>query len=159
MTNVYTFFPARPTSQFGYACKTCIAAQLDPLLLGGFYFAWFSTELNPIANGSSSVPLLIYSVLDTAVKRKQITHEKILSVKVELLLTVERVIKPRDLPHARALRHAILSAPVEMFRPQIWRIDLRHVDGSRWKKDRTRPGWDEQYVTDLTATEFEIVVE
>jgi hypothetical protein len=46
-----------------------------------------------------------------------------------------------------------------MFRPQIWRIDLRQVDASRWNKDGARPGWDEQWVTDLKATEFEIVVD
>jgi hypothetical protein len=148
-----------PTSQFGFTCKVWIASQLDEVHLGGIYYAWFSTELNPIANGESSIPLQIYRDVDIAVKKKDANHPKLESVRLNLLLTVSRLIAPSDRVLARALRREIRLAPVEMFRPQIWRIDLRKVDASRWKKDRAHSGWDEQYVTDLKGTEFEILVQ
>jgi hypothetical protein len=34
----------------------------------GWYYVWFSLELNPIRNGDSSNPLLFYWKIDTAVK-------------------------------------------------------------------------------------------
>jgi hypothetical protein len=34
----------------------------------GWYYVWFSLELNPIRNGDSSNPLLLYWKIDTAVK-------------------------------------------------------------------------------------------
>jgi hypothetical protein len=147
------------TSQFGFTCKTWIASQLDKVHLGEVYYAWFSMELNPIANGDSSIPLQIYRDIDTAVKKKDSNHPKLESVRLNLLLAVSRLIAPRDRVLARALRREIRSAPVEMFRPQIWRIDLRKVDASWRRKDRAHSGWDEQYLTDLKATEFEILVE
>jgi hypothetical protein len=148
-----------PTSQFGFTCKTWIASQLDQIHLGGTYYVWFSTELNPMSNGDSSIPLEIYREIDTAVKKRDANHPKLESVKRNSLLTVSRLIAPMDRARARASRREIRTASLEMFRPQIWRIDLRKVDASRWKKDRSHPGWDEQYVTDLKATEFDILVE
>ena len=148
-----------PTSQFGFACKTWIAARLEEAHLGGAFYTWFSTELNPIANGESSIPLQIYHDIDTAVKRKDGNHAKIEMTKMKLIETVSRLIGPRNRKLARTLRREIRTAPVEMFRPQIWRIDLRTVDVSRWKKDQSKAGWDEQYLTDLKTSEFEIIVE
>jgi hypothetical protein len=148
-----------PTSQFGFTCKAWIASQLEEVHLGAIYYAWFSTELNPIANGESSIPLQLYRDIDIAVKRKDVNHSKLKDLRANLLLVVSRSIGPKDRALARALRREIRTAPVEMFRPQIWRIDLRKVDASRWKKDGARSGWDEQYVTDLKPAEFEILVE
>jgi hypothetical protein len=148
-----------PASQFGFTCKAWIAYQLDAVHLGGIYYAWFSTELNPIANGDSSIPLQIYRDIDTAVKKKDVNHSKLETLRANLLLTVSRFIAPGNRGLARTLRREIRKAPVEMFRPQLWRIDLGKVDASRWKKDGAHPGWDEQFVTDLKATEFEILVD
>lgn len=148
-----------PTSQFGFACKTWIAARLEETHLGGAFYTWFSTELNPIGNGESSIPLQIYRDIDTAVKKKDGNHPKIELTKLKLLDAVSRLIGPKDAKLARTLRREIRTAPVEMFRPQIWRIDLRAVEVSRWKKDKSNPGWDEQYLTDLEASEFEVIVE
>ena len=127
--------------------------------MNGSYYVWFSTELNPIANGESSIPLQLYRDIDIAVKKKDINHSKLNDLRRNLLLAISRLIRPKNRLLARELRREIRTAPVEMFRPQIWRIDLRKVAASRWKKDGARPGWDEQYVTDLKATEFEILVE
>jgi hypothetical protein len=148
-----------PTSQFGFTSKAWIAYQLEEIHLGGIHYVWFSTELNPIANGESSNPLQLYSDIDIAVKKKDVNHSKLKDLRANLLLVVSRLIGPRDRTLSRALQREIRTAPVEMFRPQIWRIDLRKVDASRWKKDGAHSGWDEQYVTDLKAPEFEVLVE
>jgi hypothetical protein len=103
--------------------------------------------------------LQIYRDIDIAVKKKDINHSKLETLRLNLLLTVSRLIAPNNPVLAESLRREIIEAPVEMFRPQIWRIDLKKVDPSRWMKDGAHPGWDEQFVTNLKATEFEIVAE
>jgi len=65
-----------PTSQFGFTSKAWIAYQLEEIHLGGIHYVWFSTELNPIANGESSNPLQLYSDIDIAVKKKDVNHSK-----------------------------------------------------------------------------------
>lgn len=92
---------------------------MDEVHLGGVYYTWFSTELNPIANGESSIPLQIYRDIDIAVKKRDVNHTKIDSIKRNLLLTVSRVIAPKNPVLARTLRREIQTAPLEMFRPQI----------------------------------------
>jgi hypothetical protein len=50
----------------GFACKVWVAAQLEKQYLGGVYYVWFAKELNPIGNGDSSNPLLLYADIDRA---------------------------------------------------------------------------------------------
>lgn len=136
-----------------------MAQQIEALYLDGRYYVWFSGQLNPIANGESSNPLALYAMIDKAVKMDDGNHPKLKDLKANLLLVVSRLIRPRDRDLARLLRRDILRAPLTMYRPQLWRLDLARVDVSRWKTDGAKATWDEQYVNDLQAGEFEVIVE
>lgn len=142
--------------QFGFSCQTCLAARLQKYL-GGLYYVWFSRELNPIGNGDSSNPLRMYADMDMAVKRHDINNAKLKDLRVRLLNVVRSRISDKLL--ARQLRREIVLAQPEMFRPQLWRIDLATIAASRIKLDESRAGWDEQYIADLSETEFQIIVE
>jgi hypothetical protein len=160
MKSTSSLFAALPShAPFGYSCKIWIAYQLEKNYLGGSYYVWFAREVNPIENGDSSNPIEIYAGVDRAVKKRDINHPKLKDFKAGLLEIVSRVITRRDAKLARALRREILRAPVELFRPQLWRLDLSKVPASRIRTDRSAPGWDEQYVPDLAEGEFEIIVE
>lgn len=148
-----------PPLPSGFTCKVWIAYQLEANHFGGFHYVWFSRELNPIANGDSSNPLELYREIDRAVKKNDVNHPKLKDLKANLLLAVSRRIAPRDAAHARELKRTIRRAPAEMFRPQLWKIDLRRVDGARWNTTGANPLWDEQSVSDLQREEFEILVE
>jgi hypothetical protein len=75
------------------------------------------------------------------------------------LEVILRLVKPKDPSGARALRREVLSAPIEGYRPQLWRIDLSKIAANRVRTDQSSSGWDEQYVADLAESEFEIIVE
>jgi hypothetical protein len=60
---------------------------------------------------------------------------------------------------AYTLRKEIRRAPIEMFRPQLWRLDLKKIDAARIKVDQSVVGWDEQYISDLADGEFEVIAE
>jgi len=98
-------------------------------------------------------------MIDRAVKKDDVNHPKLKDLKANLLLAVSRQIGRKDRSLARRLRRDILRAPVSMYRPQLWRLDLSRVDVSRWKTNGATPSWDEQYVTDLQDGEFEVIVE
>jgi hypothetical protein len=150
--------PAAST-QFGFTCKAWIAYQLEALYLSQVYYVWFSKELNPIDNGDSSNPLELYRVIDRAVKKNDANHPKLKDLKANLLLAVRNLITPSDPVLARQLKRSIRLAPIEMFRPQLWRIDLSKVATGRWNTHRSTTGWDEQYVTDLKDGEFDVIGE
>lgn len=155
------------TGPFGYTCQSWISCALvqglremeglgdsDPAQA---YYAWFASELNPMANGPSSNPLSLYETLDTAVKKKDVNHPKLKDLRANLLWLINRSISDRTV--ARQLKRQIRGAPIEMFHPQLWRIDLSKISGIRIHTDRSMPDWDEQYIEDLTASEFEVIVE
>jgi len=146
-------------SRYGYATKVWLAAQLEFLHLGGSYFVWFARELNPVQNGESSNPLLLYKEIDTAVRKQDLNHPKIKDLRANLLSVVARFVKPRNPTLARKLRRQILNAQIEMFRPQIWRLHLASIEASRWDNTGSTPGWDEQHINNLNQGEFEIIVE
>jgi hypothetical protein len=149
--------PAR--SPYGFGCKVWIAYQLEKHYLGGIHFVWFAKELNPLSNGDSSNPLIIYTDFDRAVKKRDVNHPKLKDFKARLLEVIARLVKPKDPSGARALRREVLSAPIEAYRPQLWRIDLSKIAANRVRTDQSSSGWDEQYVADLAESEFEIIVE
>jgi len=147
-----------PSTSVGFTCKIWMAYQLETLDFGARYYVWFSTELNPLLNGDSSNPLDLYRTIDRAVKKSDINHTKLKDLKARLLWVVSHYIAPTNPSRARLLQYEILNADVKMYRPQLWRIDLSKVHPSRWNKAGARPGWDEQFVTDLRDHEFEIIV-
>jgi hypothetical protein len=93
------------------------------------------------------------------VNKRDINHPKLKDFKAGLLSVIRAMIAPKDADLARKLRREILRAPIEMFRPQIWRVDLSRIAAARVRTDRSAPGWDEQYISDLDDAEFEIIVE
>jgi hypothetical protein len=147
------------SKRFGFACKSWISYQLEAQHLGGTYFVWFSGQLNPIANGDSSNPLELYQAMDRAVKKNDVNHPKLKDLKANLLSAISRLVAPRDPSLARLLKRDIIRAPVEMYRPQLWRLDLDKIALGRWKTLGATPSWDEQFVEDLRDGEFEVIVE
>ncbi len=120
----------RPGGQFGYGCKVWIASEMERKHLGGNHWFWFSRQLHPLPpTGPSSNPLDLYRTIDVAVNRRR----------------------------ARALKKTVRKANLNMFRPQIWRIDVAGFPASRFEAGQ--PGWDEQLIEDLQAGEFEVIVE
>jgi hypothetical protein len=150
-------------TDFGYKCKIWMACELERKFLGGRYYTWFARDLNPVGdasrppNGESSNPILLYLALDTAVKRRDVNHSKIKDLRARLLRTISRYIPDRNL--AETLRREIRKAPLDMFHPQLWRLDLTKIAASRIKIDKSTPGWDEQYVSDLADGEFDVIAE
>jgi hypothetical protein len=140
-----------------------MACELERKYLGGKYYTWFARELNPVGdgtrppNGDSSNPVMLYLALDTAVKRKDVNHSKIKDLRAGLLRVISRYVPDRNL--AYTLRREVRRAQIEMFHPQLWRLDLRKIDASRIKTDQSMPGWDEQYISDLADGEFEVIAE
>jgi hypothetical protein len=153
-------FPApAPSNQFGFAVKTWIAYQLEALYLHRTYYVWFSEQLNPINNGDSSNPLELYRTIDRAVKKNDSNHPKLKGTKTQLLWVVSFFFRKSDPTLARSLRRDILQAPIEMFRPQLWRLNLAKIPISRWDTTDANPAWDEKKVLDLKDGEFEIIIE
>lgn len=145
------------TGDQGFACKVWLARVLEEDYLNAEYFVWFSASLNPDApTGRSSNPLLIYEELDTAVKRGDDNHAKVQSVRTSLRQAVRQIVGPQNKQLARRLRRAVRKAPLDMFHPQLWKLDLNKI-GNR--KQRGRSGWDEFKIRNLTAKEFETIVE
>ena len=142
-----------------------MASELERKFLGGIYYVWFAREINPVGdsarppNGESSNPLIIYSTLDTAVKRKDVNHPKIKDLRAGLLRVISKYVAPRDRNLAKTLRREIRRAPVEFFHPQLWRLDLSRIGVTRVKTDQSVPGWDEQYISDLSEGEFAVIAE
>lgn len=141
----------------GFTCKIHVAAVLEREFLGGKYFVWFAHSLNPPQNGQSSNPLDIYIGLDQAIRKRDENNPKLKEFRTKLLAVIAREL-PKDDPQRRRLMREIRLAPIEMFRPQIWRLDLTQIELTRIKVDQSMPDWDEQYIADLREGEFEIIV-
>ena len=149
-----------PGGPYGYGCKVWIAREVEQKYLGGFHYFWFSRQLNPtIQNGLSSNPLRLYSEIDEAVKKEDALHSKIKQLRAEMAWVFYTKIAPKDLQLARALRRAVRRAPLDMFRPQLWRLDLskQYFTSSRFQAGKA--DWDEQLIKDLQQGEFEVIVE
>ena len=78
-------------------------------------------------------------------------------LRARLLRVISRYVTDRSL--AYVLRREVRRAPIEMFHPQLWRLDLKKIDTARIKVDQSVPGWDEQYISDLEDGEFEVIAE
>jgi hypothetical protein len=150
--------PPKASKGFGFACKVWMAVELERVL-GDRYYTWFSRELNPINNGDSSNPIELYRMLDRAVKTKDWNHPKVKDLRAKLLVVIDQEISPKDVQLARKLIDEIEQSGIDMFRPQLWRIDLAKVPESRWDTTERQDAWDEQLVKDLTQGEFEVIVE
>ena len=143
--------------QHGYACKVWIARDIEQRHLGGRYYVWFSKQLNPLQNGDSSNPISLYLSIDRAVKLRDANHPKIKDLRANLRQAVGRLLGPRNSGLAKRLKRVILRAPLDMFRPQLWRLDLSAISARRVVQGE--PNWDEWVITDLQAGEFDVIVD
>jgi len=151
------FTPPPAPARYGYTTKIWLASELDRLQFGGHYYVWFALELNPIQNGESSNPLLLYRDIDTAVKKKDLNHSKIRDLRAKLLRVIALRVEPVDATLAESLTREVLEAPVEMFRPQLWRLNVSAITPARWDTTGSTPGWDEYLISDLAPGEFEVI--
>lgn len=151
--------PPPTPGERGFSCKTWLARTFEERYRRGHHFVWFSSELNPILNGDSSNPLWLYLTLDRAVKLRDANHPKITAVRYKLLQAVKKVIGPGDRRLLRELKREIRAAPIEMYRPQIWSIDVANISPPRIDAEQANPNWDEALVRDLKQEEFCVIVE
>jgi hypothetical protein len=102
---------------------------------------------------------LLYWQIDTAVKKNDVNHPKIRDLRVSLVDAIARFVKPGNPGRAESLVAQVLGAPVEMFRPQLWRLNISSIAPTRWDATGATPGWDEYLISDLALGEFEVIVE
>ena len=155
---VVALSPFQPIRRYGYGCKIWIAREIEENYFGGMYYVWFSQHLNPLPpTARSSNPLELYSVIDQAVKIGDVAEPKIKDLRANIRVAINLLVAPGNAPLARALRRAVQRAPLDMFRPQLWRLDL-----SKLAPNRVQPGklnWDEWLIQDVRPGEFEVIVE
>src|SRR6267142_2530462 len=107
-----------------------------------------SLVLHLIGSGSPSV------IKPSGAKRRDLKKAKIKDVRSNLMDAMSRQLTKagRSAEVGMALVE-ISNAPIEMFKPQIWRLELQSV-GSRLKSGHQYP--DEYLVEDLSDAEFQI---
>jgi hypothetical protein len=143
--------------QWGYSCQTLLARSTNDLLYGDKYYCWFSKHLNATENGDDSNPIWLYLLIDRAAKQRAVHNAKIRDCRLNLMAAAAKELGRQGRSAERAATVAsIRTAPIEMFAPQLWRIDLTAVHG-RYSSGHQYP--DEFLITDLRAAEFEVIVE
>jgi hypothetical protein len=153
-------------SKAGYSCQTLLAKMVNEVLHSGTYFCWFSEEFNADSGGNSSNPCWRYQTFDRAVRRNDTNDAYVRDAREKLVNALNLAVTaqydlnspPNDEDNA-ILAENILSirhAGIELFRPQIWRIDLKKVE-QRATSGHQYPH--EHLIRNLTCQEFEVIVE
>ena len=110
-----------------------------------------------MANGDSANPMWLYLTLDRAVEQDDINNAKVKDVKANLLFaTVKELAKAgrgNEIPAAIA---SITNAPIEMFTPQLWRLEMDAL-GGRYTRGNQYP--DEYKIEDLKTQEFDVIID
>jgi hypothetical protein len=148
--------PFAPARSFGYSCQTVLSKRVNEFLHPGTYYCWYSLELNPATGGNSSNPLWLYQTLSHAVQTKDVNDRKIRDIRTSLMAAVTSGFPISGNPEAGKCIIQISHAVIELYRPQLWRVNLASV-GSRASAGYQYP--DERKVEDLLWSEFEVVVE
>ena len=144
----------------GYSCQVLLALYINKKYYKDKHYVWFSQAFNPIMNGDSSNPLLLYLWLDRAVKWGDVNHPKIKDLKAGLQSGVDAKYHAGEITddEAAKLKADIASADISWFRPQILKINVDKID----EQQITTNGAlfpDEYLVEELHRDEFEIIVE
>ena len=146
-----------PVSQHGYSCQTLLARQINELIHSGNYYCWFATSLDSFENGDDSNPILIYVTIDRAIKQKGANNAKIKDVRLNLMRAVKKELRKQQRHEEIASTQSVIAkAPLTWLRPEIWRIDLKAIQGSYTAGHQYK---DEFLICNLTKKEFEIIVE
>jgi len=139
---------------YGYTCQTWLSVDIADRYFGSIYRTWFSTSINPPANGSSSNPLIIYKELDRIVQTNDFNHSRVDQLRQKLTnWIIGSSLSPMDITNVVA---EIVSAPIPAFRPQIWKINLSNIHVSRLISLGQFP--DEYQIRDLVRPEIEVIV-
>jgi hypothetical protein len=145
-----------PAGQYGYSCQTVLSRRVNEFLHPGTYYCWFSVEFDPGLGGNSSNPLWLYQTLSHAVRTGDVNDAKVRQIRMTLLDAVTRSCPIAGSPAVAAAIVHVRHAAVDLFRPQIWRIDLNQI------KARATSGCQyptERKVENLRCREFDIIVE
>ncbi len=138
---------------YGYSCQTWLTTYISDQYLSQVYRVWFATTLNPLNNGHSANPVILYQELDKIVHRNDFNHSRVEQLRQRLANWISgSYLSPSDIANVRA---EIASAPVVAFRPQLWRIDLANIHITRLINLGQFP--DEYQIRDLIPPEFEVI--
>ncbi len=92
-------------------------------------------------------------------KKGDQNHPKVKDVRANLIKAAWDLLGPTsaspDLRRYVEVISALMRAPLYMFTPQLWRIEINAITG------RYRPGnpaWDEYSVGDLRPSEFDVII-
>lgn len=153
----YLFPPYPASNTFGYSTQTWLSRVVNEYLHPGVYYCWFARKFNSMANGDDSNPVWLYLIVDRAVFQNGQNNAKIKDLRTNLMRAVARGLyalgRADEVSSALAV---IRSATIEMFTPQLWRIDLTKIRG-RYSSGHQYP--DEYLITNLSTNEFDVVVE
>lgn len=146
-----------PVSECGYSCQTWLARLINDVLHPHRYYCWFSKTFDPYTNGDDSNPVWLYITVDRAVKQGATNNAKIKDIRSNLMRAVKKELhRQQKATQVASLQGIIAKAPLSWLRPEIWRIDLKAVDGRYTGGHQYR---DEFNINDLNRDEFVIVVE
>lgn len=146
---------AHLNKRFGYTCQVWLAIDVANRYFNQTHRTWFATSLNPLRNGHSSNPLVLYDELDEIVQKNDFNHSRIDQLRRRLTNWIAGShLVPRDIADIVA---EVAAAPVAAFRPQLWRIDLANIHISRLVNLGQFP--DEYQIKDLIPVEYEVIVE
>ena len=148
----------RPSGVYGYTCKVWLARKIEEEFSGSRYFVWFARRLNPLQNPSSANPIEIYRLVDQAVQKGDHTEPKIKDPRANIHLGIQLRLGKTNRARAEQPHGIVTRAPIEMFHPQIWRLELSSIDATRWRPAEHSER-DETRTEDLSRGEFEVVVE
>jgi len=143
------------SNRYGYSCQTVLSKRVNEYLHFGHYYCWFSLEFNPSTGGNSSNPLWLYQTLSHAVKTGDVNDTKVKQIRMTLLEAVTRESSLAGSPEIAVAIVHIRNAPVELLRPQMWRIDIQKI-GERAICGQYQA---ERKVEDLKFEEFDLIIE
>ena len=139
----------------GYTCQSWLSTNIADRYFGGVYRVWFATSINPKGNGHSSNPLVIYQEIDHILQTNDHNHSRIDQLRQRMTHWIAG--SALIAPDIATILNEISTAPVNAFRPQLWRIDLGNIHICRLINLGQYP--DEYQISDLISHEFEVIVQ
>ena len=124
-----------PPGDYGYSCQCWLAVEVAKGIFGaGIPWAWFSLQFNPEGNVPSSNPLDRYAQLSRAVQEGDINSVLIKGYRANLLDMINKKEGDGSLtpPQASQYRTEVTRAPIEWFRPEVWRLDLKAISKRKY---------------------------
>ena len=172
--------PPTAPDYYGYSCQAWFVLEVaEEVFDPAKRLAWFSLGFNAVHNVDSSNPCWLYTELSRAVQQNDVGSKLIQGYRAGLLDMIKRVERAGTLntQEGDSYRSRITLAPVQSFRPEVWRLDLQtisrrkhgHEDVSRLKSElrqraqqEVKPPQvsqkDEFLIDDLRQREFKVII-